>query len=67
MNAKGKIPILKHNNRIITESAAAVNYITYSYKKPEDFYIPNNAYERAKVNEWVFFFNGVRLSSNLYT
>ena len=55
MNAKGKIPILKHNNRIITESAAAVNYITYSYKKPEDFYIPNNAYERAKVNEWVFF------------
>ena len=32
MNAKGKIPILKHNNRIITESAAAVNYITYSYK-----------------------------------
>ena len=55
MNAKGKIPILKHNNRIITESAAAVNYITYSYKKPEDFYIPNNAYEKAKVNEWVFF------------
>ena len=51
----GKIPILKHNNRIITESAAAVDYITYSYKKPEDFYIPNNAYEKAKVNEWVFF------------
>ena len=55
MNAKGKIPILKHNNKIITESAAAVDYITYSYKKPEDFYIPNNAYEKAKVNEWVFF------------
>ena len=33
MNAKGKIPILKHNNKIISESAAAVNYIIYNYKK----------------------------------
>ena len=55
MNAKGKIPILKHNNKIITESAAAVNYITYNYKKPEDFYIPDNTFYKAKVDEWTFF------------
>ena len=55
MNAKGKIPILKHGNQIITESAAAVNYITYNYKKPEDFYIPNNPFEKSKVDEWIFF------------
>ena len=55
MNAKGKIPILKHNNKIITESAAAVNYIIYNFKKPEDFYIPDNPFDKAKVDEWVFF------------
>ena len=55
MNAKGKIPILKHNNKIITESAAAVNYITYNYKKPETFYLPNNSFDNAKVDEWIFF------------
>ena len=55
MNAKGKIPILKHKNKIITESAAAVNYITYNYKKPEDFYIPDNSFDKAKVDEWIFF------------
>ena len=55
MNAKGKIPILMHKNKIITESAAAVNYITYNFKKPEDFYIPDNPFDKAKVDEWVFF------------
>ena len=55
MNAKGKIPILKHNNKIISESAAAVNYIIYNYKKPVDFYLPNNSFDKAKVDEWTFF------------
>ena len=55
MNAKGKIPILKHNKKIISESAAAVNYIIYNYKKPVDFYLPNNSFDKAKVDEWIFY------------
>ncbi len=55
MNAKGKIPILQHNTKIITESAAAVNYIIYNYKKPSDFYVPNNSFKKAKIDEWLFF------------
>ena len=55
MNAKGKIPILKHNNNIISESAAAVNYITYNFKKPKDFFIPITPYDKAKVDEWITF------------
>ena len=55
MNAKGKIPILKDNNKIITESAAAVKYIVYKYKKPKDFYLPSNSFDKAKVDEWLFF------------
>ena len=52
MNPKGKIPILRHNNSIITESLAAVNYITYNFSKPEDFFIPRTSIEKAKVDEW---------------
>ena len=55
MNAKGKIPTLKHNKKIISESAAAVNYIIYNFKKPVDFYLPNNSFDKAKVDEWIFF------------
>ena len=55
MNPKGKIPILKHSNKIITESAAAVSYITYNFKKPHDFFIPTNSYDKAKVDEWCYF------------
>ena len=55
MNPKGKIPILKHNNNIITESLAAVNYIVNNFNQPEDFFIPNTALEKAKVDEWIAF------------
>jgi glutathione S-transferase len=54
-NPKGKIPTLKHNNKYITESAAAVSYITYNFKKPDDFYIPKIAEDKAKVEEWCYF------------
>ena len=33
MNPKGKIPILKPHNLIITESLAAINYIANNFKK----------------------------------
>ena len=55
MNPKGKIPLLRHNDKIITESAAAVNYITYTFKQPKDFFIPKSSYEKAKVDEWCAF------------
>tara|TARA_E500000331_G_C17195846_1_gene687016 strand:- start:409 stop:1065 length:657 start_codon:yes stop_codon:yes gene_type:complete len=55
INPKGKIPTLRHNNVYITESAAAVNYIVKYFKKPNDFFLPLNAKEKAKVDEWCFF------------
>ena len=55
MNPKGKIPILKHNNNIITESLAAVNYVVYNFNQPEDFFIPTDALSKAKVDEWISF------------
>ena len=55
MNPKGKIPVFKHNNQIITESVAAVKYISYSFKKPNHFFIPSTAKEKARLDEWCFF------------
>ncbi len=55
MNPKGKIPILRHNQNIITESAAAVSYITYNFKRPKGFFIPKSAIDKAKVDEWCAF------------
>ncbi len=55
MNPKSKIPILRHDNNIITESVAAVNYISYKFKKPRDFFIPVTPKEKAKLDEWCFF------------
>ena len=52
MNPKGKIPLLKHKNQIITESFAAVSYITYHFNKPEHFFIPNSSFQKAKIDEW---------------
>ena len=55
MNPKGKIPILKYNNLIITESIAAMNYIANCFKKPNCFYIPSDSFNKAKIDEWIFF------------
>ena len=55
MNPKGKIPMLKHNNFVITESLAAVKYITYNFKKPKDFLISQTVTEKTKEEEWIAF------------
>tara|TARA_B100000575_G_scaffold277665_1_gene264189 strand:- start:62 stop:718 length:657 start_codon:yes stop_codon:yes gene_type:complete len=55
MNPKGKIPILKHNNLIITESLAAINYIANNFKKGENFYFPTDKAKKAKIDEWNVF------------
>ena len=55
MNPKGKIPCRMHKKNIITESLAAVKYITYSFEKPKDFLIPQNSYDKAKLDEWCAF------------
>ncbi len=55
MNPKAKIPTLCHKNVTITESVAAVNYISYNFDKPNNFFIPTNPKEIAKSEEWISF------------
>lgn len=55
LNPKGKIPILKHNKFIITESIAAVNYIAENFKAPVNFLDQTSKKLKAKVDEWSYF------------
>ncbi len=55
LNPKQKIPVLQHGDLVLSESAAIVQYLTETYPTPPDFFVPANAAERAKLNEWCFF------------
>jgi glutathione S-transferase len=50
-----KIPLLQHGTLLLTESAAIAQYLQEQYASPAEFYVPADAAERAKVNEWCYF------------
>lgn len=55
LNPRGKIPVLRHGDLVLTESAAIVAYLAASFETPADFYRPSNAAERARLDEWCYF------------
>ena len=55
LNPKEKIPTLVHDDFVLTESAAIINYLVQTFTPPEDFFIPQNAREQARLNEWSYF------------
>ena len=54
MNPKGKIPLFKHNDIFISESAAAMNYVVNNFEKPSSFLIPINPKDKSKIDEWSY-------------
>ena len=52
INPQGKVPSLKHNDFVLTESAAILNYIDAISDKS---FIPTEAQARAKYDELAFF------------
>ena len=55
LNPKHKIPVLQHGDRVLTESAAIVAYISEAFTPPPEFFVPTDAISRATLNEWCFF------------
>ena len=55
LNPKHKIPVLQHGDRVLTESAAIVTYVSEAFAAPDRFYVPTDAAARATLNEWCFF------------
>ena len=55
LNPKRKIPVLCHGPLVLTESAAIVSYLTDTFPAPQGFFVPSNAAQRARLNEWSYF------------
>lgn len=55
LNPKHKIPVLQHGDRVLTESAAIVTYISESFDPPPGFFVPADPSSRATLNEWCYF------------
>jgi glutathione S-transferase len=55
LNPRHKIPVLRHGGFLLTESAAIVQYLSETFAAPDELYIPQDAQERAALNEWCYF------------
>ena len=55
LNPRHKIPVLEHGELVIAESAAIATYLIETFPAPDGFFVPRDAAERARLNEWTFF------------
>jgi glutathione S-transferase len=55
MNPRHKVPVLRHGDFVLCESAAIIQYISETFEAPRTVFIPQTALERARVNEWCYF------------
>lgn len=55
INPRGKVPVLRHRDLVLTESAAIVQYLADAFEPPAGFLAPRDPVGRAKINEWSYF------------
>ena len=55
LNPRHKIPVLRHREFVLSESAAIVQYLSETFADPARFYVPADAAGRAALNEWCYF------------
>ena len=55
MSPKSKVPVLKHGDLVVTESAAILAYLAEQFAPKQGFFVPKNAMERVRLNEWCYF------------
>lgn len=56
INPRHKVPVLRHGDFVITQSAAILEYITGAFDAPSHVFVPRNAAERGALCEWSYFF-----------
>jgi glutathione S-transferase len=66
LNPRHKIPVLQHNSFVLTESAAIIQYLSETFAKTSDLYLPRDAESRATLNEWCYFIISELDASSLY-
>ncbi len=55
LNPRHKIPVLRHDDLVLAESAAIITYLSETFEPPAGFFVPRDPARRAKLNEWCFF------------
>jgi glutathione S-transferase len=55
INPRHKVPVLRHEQFILCESAAILQYLSEAFDPPPEMYVPKDPIGRAKLNEWCFF------------
>lgn len=67
LNPRHKVPILRHGELVLTESAAILIYMTEHLAKPGRLYPPDDPTARVKHLEWCFFIMSELDANGLYT
>ena len=67
INPKHKVPVLRHGETVISESAAILLYLNEEFPAPEFFWVPATPLERAHLYEWCFFIMTELDANSLYT
>lgn len=55
LNPRRKVPVFRHGDLVLTESAAILNYIVDAFPVPDQIHAPNDPRERARFSEWSYF------------
>jgi glutathione S-transferase len=66
LNPRHKIPVLRHGSLVVTESAAIIQYLSETFPHSTEIYVPNDAVNRAKLNEWCYFIMSELDAGSLY-
>jgi len=66
INPRHKVPVLRHGAMVITESAAIIQYLSEAFLAPAGMHVPQEAAQRAKLNEWCYFVVSELDATSLY-
>ena len=55
LNPRHKVPVLRHGDMVIAESAAIITYLGEAFPVPAGMHVPRDAAGRAMLNEWCYF------------
>lgn len=66
INPRHKVPVLRHHDRILTESAAIIEYLSEAFPVPPGMHVPRTPLERAALNEWCYFIVSELDATSLY-
>ncbi len=55
LNPRHKVPLLRHGEFLVTESAAICQYLSEMFDDTDALHVPRDPVARARMNEWSFF------------